>query len=96
MPLVFRFGTGPITDPYFNVPLWLQTETRHGLLWAYNLEHLTLIGQYVQAPLRERPPPSEAGCTMSFIARLPAWIKRAKNRTEVLRAVDRMRTSLVS
>ncbi|MCZ2525194.1 hypothetical protein [Streptomyces sp. HB2AG] len=31
---------------------------------------------------------------MTLVARLPAWIKRAKNREEVLRAVGRLHASL--
>ncbi|MGW8970511.1 hypothetical protein [Streptomyces platensis] len=94
--LTFSRGPGPITDPYFQVPLWLQTQTRHGRIWAYNPEHLEVIGQFVQAPLRERAPWHESGKKMTFIARLPGWMKRAKNRTEVLRAIDRTRASLVN
>ncbi len=45
-----------MTDPYFGLPLLLQTETRHGWLWAYNPQHLTLIHDYVAATLRERAP----------------------------------------
>jgi hypothetical protein len=44
------------TDPYLGVRLWLQTETRHGWVWAYILEHLDLIRRFVQAPLREGIP----------------------------------------
>jgi hypothetical protein len=33
---------------------------------------------------------------MTLIARLPAWIKHAKNRTEVLHAIDRIRTSFIA
>ncbi|MFF8848208.1 hypothetical protein ACF08N_37010 [Streptomyces sp. NPDC015127] len=92
----FFTGNGQACDPYFQVPLWLQLETRHGWLWAYNLEHLELIRQFVQAPLRERAPWHDRGRKMTLIARLPAWIKRAKNRAEVLRAVERIRSSLVT
>ncbi|MGK5730012.1 hypothetical protein [Streptomyces sp. URMC 124] len=74
----------------------MQTETRHGRVWAYNPEHLEMIRRFVQAPLRERAPWYEAGKKMTFIARLPGWVKQAKNRTEVLRAIDRIRTSLVN
>lgn len=45
--LTFSRGPGPINDPYFQVPLWLQTETRHGRIWAYNPEHLEIIRQFV-------------------------------------------------
>ncbi|MER6915588.1 hypothetical protein ABT354_28280 [Streptomyces sp. NPDC000594] len=84
----------PATDPYFGRPLWLQTETRHGWLWAYDLEHLDLIRRFVRAPLRERMPYGGTGQRMTLVARLPAWIKRAKNRNEILRAVNRIHGSL--
>lgn len=85
----------PATDPYFGLPLWLQVESRHGWLWAYNLDHLDLIRRFVQASLRERAPWYDTGQNMTLVARLPAWIKRAKNRDEVLRAVSRIHASLI-
>ncbi|GHB31956.1 hypothetical protein GCM10010377_22760 [Streptomyces viridiviolaceus] len=81
-------------DPYFRLPLWLQTDTRHGRLWAYDLPQLTLLRQFAAASLRERRPWHEHGRKMTYVARLPAWVKSAKNRDEVLRAVDRMRASV--
>ncbi|MET8448572.1 hypothetical protein [Streptomyces sp. NPDC005209] len=79
----------------FGLPLWLQAQTRHGRLWAYNPEHLKLIRQFVQAPLRERAPWDAQVRKMTLIARLPAWIKSAKNRGEVLRTIERIQSSLV-
>ncbi|MCT9078318.1 hypothetical protein [Streptomyces fulvoviolaceus] len=76
--------------------LWLRTETRHGVVWAYNLEHLDLLRRFVAASLRERDPWYEHGRKMTYVARLPAWIKSAKNRDEVLRAIDRMRASVTA
>ncbi|MEV3993636.1 hypothetical protein AB0J57_32555 [Streptomyces sp. NPDC049837] len=86
----------PATDPYLGMPLWLQIETRRGWLWAYNLEHLDLIRRFVQAPLRERASWYDTGQKMTLVARLPAWIKRAKNRDEVLRAISRIHASLAA
>lgn len=83
-------------DPYFRLPLWLQTQTRHGLLWAYSLPHLDLIRRFVAADLRERAPWYDTGQKMTLVARLPSWMKSAKNRDEVLRAVDRLRTATVN
>lgn len=95
--VTFSRGTAqPATDPYFGVPLWLQLETRHGWLWAYNLAHLDLLRRFVQAPLRERAPWYDTGQKMTLVARLPLWIKRAKNRDEILRAITRIRASLAS
>ncbi|NEC85977.1 hypothetical protein [Streptomyces sp. SID12501] len=84
----------PARDPYFHIPVWLQTETRHGCLWAYNLEHLAYIRRFVAASLRERAPWYDTGQKMTLVARLPVWTKSAKNRDEVLRAIDRMRATL--
>ncbi|MFF8280204.1 hypothetical protein ACF05T_29650 [Streptomyces lateritius] len=92
---LFR-GTGEAVDPYFGLPLWLQSETRHGWLWAYNPEHLGLIRQFVQASLREQAPWDAKVRRMTVIARLPTWIKSAKNRAEVLRAVERIQASLAN
>ncbi|WP_435280945.1 hypothetical protein [Streptomyces koelreuteriae] len=86
----------PATDPYFGAPLWLQVETRHGWLWAYNLEHLDLIRRFVRAPLRERAPRNLTGPRMTLLARLPTWIKRANSRDEILRAISRIQASLVA
>ncbi|MFI6564056.1 hypothetical protein [Streptomyces sp. NPDC050534] len=85
----------PATDPYFDVHLWLQTETRHGWVWAYNLEHLDLIRRFVQAPLREGIPWHDRGRRMTVVARLPAWMQQAKNRDEVLRGIARIHASLL-
>jgi hypothetical protein len=76
--------------------LWLRTGTRHGELWAYNLAHLDLIRRFVAASLRERGPWYEHGRKMTCVARLPVWVKRAKNRDEVLRVIDRMRGSVTA
>ncbi|MBH1936417.1 hypothetical protein I5Q34_19415 [Streptomyces sp. AV19] len=85
-----RFHWGSATDPYFQAPLWLRAKTRHGPLWAYNREHLELIRQFVASSLRERDAWYEQGRKMTLIARLPVWVKRAKNRAEVLRAIERL------
>lgn len=92
-----RDVTGSATDPYFRLPLLLQVRTRHGWLWALNREHLDLIADYVRTGLRERndrPWPWTKNRTV--ISRLPRWIKEAKNRDEVLRAVQRARTLLTA
>ncbi|WP_285608653.1 TFIIB-type zinc ribbon-containing protein [Actinokineospora globicatena] len=83
------FG-GPV-DPCFRLPLWLQADCCGEILWAYNSEHLDVLESYVAARLRER---GVVPGSMSMVERLPAWLKSAKNRSEVLRAVQRLRSSL--
>ncbi|MEU2927822.1 hypothetical protein ABZ636_22650 [Streptomyces sp. NPDC007251] len=87
---------GPAEDPYFRARLWLQRETRDGWLWAYDLRHLDLIRRHVDAGLRERAGRDANGPRHSLVARLPAWIKSAKHRDEVLRTVDRIRASVLT
>jgi hypothetical protein len=86
---------GPVIDPYFGLPLWLQINTRHGILYAYNAEHLEWLCLFVEARLRERRA-DEWGWTNSMAARLPRWVKLAKNRDEVLRSLGRLRRRLAA
>ncbi|MFJ6621599.1 hypothetical protein ACIQOW_29005 [Kitasatospora sp. NPDC091335] len=88
-PAQRTFG-GPV-DPYFELPLWLDAECCGGRrLWAYNPAHLDLLEDYVAAGLRERG----AVPGMTLVARLPAWVKSAKHRDEVLRTIRRLRASV--
>lgn len=81
-------------DPFFRVPLWLRAECCGGrVLWAFNEAHLDLLEEYVAARLRER---RASPGTMSVLARLPAWLKSAKHRDEVLRTIRRLRESLAA
>lgn len=82
--------TGSNVDWYFRFPLWLQISCCGELLWAYNLEHLEVIERYVSAKLRER---NKKGRN-SFLSKLPQWIKSAKNRDEILKAIGKLRTKL--
>jgi hypothetical protein len=80
-------------DPYLRLPLQLQTRTRHGVLYAYNAAHLDWIESFVAAGLRERRI-DQGMANRSIASRLPAWVKAAKNRDDVLRALARLRRRL--
>jgi hypothetical protein len=83
---------GPV-DPFFRLPLWLQTPCRTGhTLWAFNRRHLDLLHAFASATLRERGSGPSGGLTL--VARLPTWMTSAKNRHQVLRSIDRLRTAL--
>lgn len=82
---------GRPVDPYFRQPLWLRANCCGGqILWAFNERHLDILESYVGARLRERG--EYTGMTM--LARLPAWLKSAKHRTEILRVIGRLRAAL--
>ena len=73
-------------DPYFGFPLWLQTEVKGNLFWAFNRDFLNEIKNFVEADLRE----NKTRYHMTMTSRLPEFIKTAKNRDAVLKAIERM------
>ena len=81
---------GNAKDWYFQRPFWLQLPCCGKLLWAYNLQHLDLLESYVSAKLRERKP----HVNKSVASRLPNWIKLAKNRGEILKAIGKLKEKL--
>jgi hypothetical protein len=82
-------------DDYFRLPLWLATPCCGELLWALNARHLAALEAFALAQLRERRRDAEHGWSnQSFASRLPKWIKAAKNRPEVEKALARLRVQL--
>ncbi len=82
---------GSARDSYFGLPLWLQTDVGNQVLWAYNFRHLQLIEAFVRSTLRERRTDIYGCRNASVISRLPNWIKAAKNRRHILKAIDRLK-----
>lgn len=82
--------TGTSVDWYFRLPLWLQISCCGETLWAYNLSHLEMLEDYVSAKLRERTKKGRS----SFLSKLPNWLKSAKNRDEILKAIGKLRGKL--
>lgn len=81
---------GTSVDWYFRLPLWLQISCCGETLWANNEKHLEFIEDYVGAKLRERKP----FVNKSLASRLPNWIKKAKNREEILKAIGKLKEKL--
>ncbi|MFQ6391269.1 hypothetical protein ACLNAR_26155 [Priestia aryabhattai] len=81
--------TGDPCDWYFKLPLYLQIECSGNVLWALNLEHLSYMESYIEAEIRESHP-----YYLSVESRLPKWMKLAKNRNEVLRAIQKLKGRL--
>lgn len=78
-------------DPFFGLELALKEETRHGTVWTYNAEHLQELKQFTGAGLREN-----STTKWSYFARLPSWVKAAKNREMVLKAIARLEKRLIT
>lgn len=80
------------TDSYFGFDLWLKTSCVGESLWAFNKRHLEFLESYVSAKLREREVDEEWGWHNSSLAsRLPKWLKSAKNREPVLKAINELK-----
>jgi hypothetical protein len=79
-------------DGYFGLPLWLSAPCCGETLWAFNQPHLDFLERYVGATLRESVRDSDFGWSnQSLASRLPGWVKDAKNRPKILRAIRRLR-----
>jgi hypothetical protein len=77
-------------DWYFRFPLWLQTPCCGEILWAFNEEHVRFLEHYVTA--KQRIKFHEEGWVRNgtLASRLPIWIKRAKNRDEIIKGIMRL------
>jgi len=84
----------PVVDDFFGHPLWLQTTCAGEILWALNAQHLGLLESYVRAKHRTHLKPGWGQSTASLINRLPKWIRWAKHRAEVLKAIRRLKIKL--
>jgi len=79
-------------DPYFGLPLWLQTNCRGKVLWAYGPQHVAHVESYIGAEIRERRRhPKWGWSNKSMESRLPRWMVLAKNRDPVLKALNTLR-----
>lgn len=81
-----KYSMERLADPVFGLPLWFQENVKGDRLWASNKEHLLEIRNYVTAKLRER----QTMRITTMVEKLPQFIKAAKNREAVLKAIERM------
>ncbi|RXZ78575.1 hypothetical protein EBB07_26340 [Paenibacillaceae bacterium] len=72
------------TDPVFGLPFYYCCSYRGKPIWALNRKHLNFMIDYISAELREKPS-TTIHRTASY--RLPKFIKTAKNRDGVLKAL---------
>ncbi len=86
------FSQGWKTDPVFGCRLWLQTNFREHLLWAYNYDHLAYLKQFVQAKLRERgvTPRNTIRKNTAMVSRLPVFLKKAAYRDELIKLIGNL------
>lgn len=79
-----------------HVKLWLRTPCCGEELWAYNLEHLLYLKDFIAAGLRERRPvrrtPKGPAIwnNKDMISRMPRWMKDRRNRDAILAAIAKL------
>ena len=78
-------STEKVNDPYFNLPLWFQSEIKGNAFWAFNREHLAEIKTYVQSKLRERQ-----STYTTMVEKLPKFITDSKNREAVIKSIEKL------
>jgi len=86
----YRFKEDKPTDPYFGLELWLQTNIKGKILWAYNKDHLNYLRDYVAAKLRE----DNGRHKYSMITNLPHWVKSSKNRDIIVKKLNKLDAEL--
>ncbi|MCF0071125.1 hypothetical protein LZD49_11650 [Dyadobacter sp. CY261] len=86
IPYRLKYCADRLVDPVFGLPLWFRENVKGDTLWANNKEHLLEIRNYVTAKLRER----QTMRVTTMVEKLPQFIKAAKNRDAVLKAVGRL------
>jgi hypothetical protein len=74
-------------EPYFGFPLYFQSAFGGKLIWAVNREHLQYLIDYLEADLREEPNNYRGMCQADH---LPDFMKRAKNREGVVKALRKL------
>ncbi len=74
-------------DPFYGLEFWYETNFKNNYFWAYNLEHLNEIEEYVSADVRKR----HLGNYQSMVEKLPKWISNKKNRKELIKTIHKLR-----
>ncbi len=72
-------------DPFTGLPVWLQTQTRHGLVFALNKDHLQALETYIANDFDEPHLVMQSGLHGHDIVvlRLPNWMKSVENKQMV-------------
>jgi hypothetical protein len=87
-----QYALGDAADPYFHLPLWLRIPCAAGIVWAFNERHLDYLFEYISADNRHRPRRAPSDPRNALLeSRLPRWMKLARNRPEIVAAIQKLR-----
>jgi hypothetical protein len=82
---------GQPVDCYFKLPLWYTSNFRGYVLFAYNLNHLSFLKDFIENKLRERTESESGWRNSSLESRLPKWMQSSKNREGLIKRIDELR-----
>lgn len=74
-------------DFYFQLPLWLEESCKKDKIWAYNYRHLNFLEDYIKSDIKEQ----NNNYNKSIISRLPKWIKKASNKEDILKVIQKLK-----
>ena len=77
-------------EPYFGYQLYFQEPVGQNNLAIFSKKHFADLTEYIEA--KHKPSPENR--KWSMVNRLPKWIKLSKNRTAVIRALNRIKTKI--
>lgn len=83
---------GQPVDCYFKSKLWFSTIYNGESLFAYNLEHLNFLIDYIGDKLRKRAKVNGQWRNGSLESRLPEWMLKAQNRESIVKELMQLRT----
>lgn len=79
-------------DWFFNLPLFLTASCCNQRLYAFNIEHLNFIEEFVSSKIISRKQDPKWGWSnQSLVSRLPKWIKSSKNKINILKTIKQLK-----
>lgn len=88
-----RFNTeqcalGHQYDPYFGYELWLQSNFKGNVFWAYNKQHLSFLKEHIGSTDRKRDISDMRNKSLG--SRLPKWMTKKNHRSQLLKLIEKL------
>lgn len=89
--IIIEFKINTNKSYHYNFVLWYATSFDENLLWAFNMEHLRFLKEFISAKLRERDISSMKNRSLG--SRLPKWMTSKNNRSRILKLIEKLEKS---
>lgn len=78
-------------DPFFGYQLWYTVQFRGESLYAYNLNHLNFLEEYIFSKNRQRQKDENGWSNRSLQSRLPKWMLSNENRSILIKKIQALK-----